>query len=102
MVSLPDRPHVLYETDSLDRGFAVRDLTGCGDVFPGHYAGSGIAVFYLGAFYAFTVWIRKGGTAFVLTAALFTALAISLKVPTVFVGIPMLFMAAAKFKGKWS
>ncbi|WP_405082635.1 ArnT family glycosyltransferase [Paenibacillus chitinolyticus] len=56
--------------------------------------------FYLGAFYAFTVWIRKGGTAFVLTAALFTALAISLKVPTIFVGIPMLFMAAAKFKGK--
>ncbi|RXJ02943.1 phospholipid carrier-dependent glycosyltransferase [Anaerobacillus alkaliphilus] len=56
--------------------------------------------FYIGAFYYFDSWIRKSKNSSIIAAALFTALAISLKVPAVFVGIPMLVMAVVKYKEK--
>lgn len=54
--------------------------------------------FYIGAFYYFDNWIRDSKNRSVMTAAIFTALAISLKVPAVFVGIPMVVMAIVKYR----
>lgn len=54
--------------------------------------------FFLGAFYFFNEWIVKERNWMVLAAALMTALAISVKVPAIFVGVPMLVMSIMKFK----
>jgi len=54
--------------------------------------------FFVGAFYFFSRWIDDEMFSHLLVSAVFTALAISQKVPAVFVGIPMIFMAAAKYK----
>lgn len=54
--------------------------------------------FYTGAFYWFSAWIAKEKRSQLIAAALFTSLAICVKIPTVFVGIPMLAMAVVKYK----
>lgn len=56
--------------------------------------------FYLGAFYFFVVWIEKVQRKYIFLASIFTALAISQKIPTIFIGIPMLAMAIHKYKMK--
>jgi 4-amino-4-deoxy-L-arabinose transferase-like glycosyltransferase len=56
--------------------------------------------FFTGAFYFFTEWIRQERFSFFWIAAIFTSLAILEKVPTVFVGIPMLVMVFVKYKVK--
>jgi 4-amino-4-deoxy-L-arabinose transferase-like glycosyltransferase len=53
--------------------------------------------FYTGAYYWFSLWIVKEERRLLLAAALFTALAIGVKVPAVFVGVPMAAMAYAKY-----
>ncbi|MEF3309614.1 glycosyltransferase family 39 protein [Paenibacillus sp. GYB004] len=55
--------------------------------------------FYTGAFYWFSEWIAKEKRSLLLAAALFTSLAICEKIPTVFVGVPMLVMVIAKYRG---
>lgn len=54
--------------------------------------------FYLGAFYFFSRWMSEEKRSLILWSATFTALALSQKLPTVFVGVPMLFMAAMKYR----
>ncbi|WP_409343230.1 ArnT family glycosyltransferase [Paenibacillus sp. MBLB4367] len=54
--------------------------------------------FFTGCFYFFSRWIKEDRLWVLLLAAVFTALAISQKVPTVFVGLPMIGMAVAKYK----
>ncbi|WP_341877088.1 ArnT family glycosyltransferase [Defluviitalea saccharophila] len=56
--------------------------------------------FYLGAFYFFIKWIDKAEVKYILLASIFTALAISQKIPTIFIGIPMLAMSLQKYKIK--
>lgn len=54
--------------------------------------------FYLGAFYGFARWMETKKRMLLVLSGMFTALAISQKVPTIFVGIPMLVMAIKHFK----
>ncbi|NLK20512.1 MAG: dolichyl-phosphate-mannose--protein mannosyltransferase [Epulopiscium sp.] len=54
--------------------------------------------FYLGAFYFFLRWIEKETKKDIITSAMFTALAISQKIPTIFIGIAMLIIAFKKYK----
>ena len=56
--------------------------------------------FYLGAFYFYLKWIYKEEKKYIYSGAFFTALAISQKIPTVFIGIPMFVMAIEKYKEK--
>ncbi|MEF3303552.1 glycosyltransferase family 39 protein [Paenibacillus sp. GYB003] len=53
--------------------------------------------FYTGAFYMYSVWIAGGKRAVLYGSALFTALAVCEKVPTVFIGIAFIAMAAVSF-----
>ncbi|MFE5317767.1 ArnT family glycosyltransferase [Paenibacillus sp. NPDC056579] len=61
--------------------------------------------FMLGAFYWFSEWRDSRKRWLLIMAGLFTALAISQKIPTIFVGIPMLWMAATAYRwrmfAKW-
>ncbi len=57
--------------------------------------------FFIGAFYYFLRWIEEEKWSFLYLSGIFTALAISQKVPTVFVGIPMLIMVIKKYKEKF-
>lgn len=59
---------------------------------------SAALLFMTGAFYWFGEWLDCKKRHVLLLAACFTALAISQKIPTVFVGIPMLWMAAVRFR----
>lgn len=61
---------------------------------------SAALLFFTGAFYFFSRWIDSEKFCYLIYSALFTAFAISQKVPTIFVGIPMIFMAAVKYKWK--
>lgn len=54
--------------------------------------------FYLGAFYFYMIWIKEERLGLLLLSGLFMAAAIAEKIPTVFLGIPMLFMAISKYK----
>jgi 4-amino-4-deoxy-L-arabinose transferase-like glycosyltransferase len=54
--------------------------------------------FFLGAFFFFSLWVKNERFVVLILAGLFTALAIAEKVPTIFVGIPMLVMAIMKYK----
>ncbi|UTW68478.1 glycosyltransferase family 39 protein [Anaerobacillus sp. HL2] len=54
--------------------------------------------FFIGAFYYFDKWIEDDRGKNIISATIFTALAIASKVPTIFVGIPMLVMAIIKYK----
>lgn len=54
--------------------------------------------FFTGCFYFFSRWIDEDRLPPLIAASLFTALAISQKIPTVFVGLPMIAMAIAKYK----
>jgi 4-amino-4-deoxy-L-arabinose transferase-like glycosyltransferase len=56
--------------------------------------------FYVGAFYLFSKWLDTEESYHLLLSALFTAAAILEKIPTAFVGIPMIFMAAKKYRQK--
>lgn len=56
--------------------------------------------FYLGAFYFFYQWTERTKLNYILISSIFTALAISQKIPTIFIGIPMIFMALKKYKAK--
>ncbi|WP_282942076.1 phospholipid carrier-dependent glycosyltransferase [Paenibacillus sp. RC67] len=54
--------------------------------------------FMLGAFYLFVQWIDHKRFWVLIAAGVFTALAISQKIPTVFVGIPMMGMALKEYR----
>jgi 4-amino-4-deoxy-L-arabinose transferase-like glycosyltransferase len=54
--------------------------------------------FFTGAFYLFTEWIRVERVPLLLTASVLTSLAILEKIPTVFIGIPMIIMVWMKYK----
>ncbi|MGO4889039.1 ArnT family glycosyltransferase [Anaerobacillus sp. MEB173] len=54
--------------------------------------------FFLGAFYFFCQWIIEEKNWAIIAAAFMTAIAISIKVPTIFAGIPMLIMSIMKYK----
>ncbi len=54
--------------------------------------------FFLGAFYFFNEWIEKEKNWLIVTSALMTALAIAVKTPAIFVGIPMLAMSLIKYR----
>jgi 4-amino-4-deoxy-L-arabinose transferase-like glycosyltransferase len=54
--------------------------------------------FFTGAFYFFTEWIRGERLPILLTASIMTSLAILEKIPTVFIGIPMIVMVWMKYK----
>lgn len=54
--------------------------------------------FYIGAFYYFDKWIKIEKNSHIFLAAIYTALAIATKIPAIFVGIPMLAMALAKYR----
>jgi 4-amino-4-deoxy-L-arabinose transferase-like glycosyltransferase len=54
--------------------------------------------FFIGAFYLFSEWIRVERSSVLFTGAVFTSLAILEKVPTVFIGIPMIVMVLMKYK----
>jgi 4-amino-4-deoxy-L-arabinose transferase-like glycosyltransferase len=56
--------------------------------------------FFLGAFYFYSKWISEEKFILLFLSSIFTALAISQKVPTVFIGIPMIFMAMVKYRFK--
>jgi 4-amino-4-deoxy-L-arabinose transferase-like glycosyltransferase len=56
--------------------------------------------FILGAFYFYSKWISEEKFILLLLSSIFTALAISQKVPTVFIGIPMICMAMVKYRFK--
>ncbi|WP_248926001.1 ArnT family glycosyltransferase [Paenibacillus hamazuiensis] len=56
--------------------------------------------FFMGAFHFFSLWIKNERFSVLMLAGLFTALAIAEKVPTIFVGIPMIVMALVKYKTK--
>lgn len=53
--------------------------------------------FYMGAFYYFMCWAQIKKTAYLYTAALFTALAIAEKVPAVFIGLPFIYLVYTKY-----
>lgn len=61
---------------------------------------SAALIFYIGAFYYFCEWIDKEKNWQVIVASVMTALAIAVKTPTIFIGIPMLIMSIVKFKKK--
>ncbi|UUZ89938.1 glycosyltransferase family 39 protein [Paenibacillus sp. P25] len=54
--------------------------------------------FMLGAFVFFTLWIRRDRLLLLLLAGLFTGVVAAEKIPTLFIGIPMLAMTMAKYK----
>lgn len=54
--------------------------------------------FYLAAYYYFLKWIKEEEKKLIFLSAVFTALSISQKIPTIFIGIPMLIMAIKKYK----
>lgn len=57
------------------------------------------AIFFsIGAFYYFNQWIVNEKTKLLIVAAFMTALAILVKVPAVFIGIPMLWMSIVKYR----
>jgi len=53
--------------------------------------------FYTGAFYYFLLWRESENIITLFYSALFTALAVATKVPAVFIGIPMLYIAWHKY-----
>ena len=53
--------------------------------------------FYTGAFYYFMKWKDGDDVIALPAAALFTALAVAVKVPAVFIGLPMLYMSWQKY-----
>lgn len=53
--------------------------------------------FYLGAFYYFIKWLNRENIKEIMISSIFTALAISQKIPTVFIGIPMLVLVLLKY-----
>jgi 4-amino-4-deoxy-L-arabinose transferase-like glycosyltransferase len=57
--------------------------------------------FFIGSFYYFLRWIEEERLGFLYLSGIFTALAISQKIPTIFVGIPMIVMALKKYKEKF-
>lgn len=59
---------------------------------------SAVLFFTLGAFYYFSKWIDHEKFKTLIMATIMTALAILVKVPAIFIGIPMLWMSIAKFK----
>lgn len=54
--------------------------------------------FFIGGFYYFDRWIASEKNQSLGIAAIFTTFAISIKIPTVFVGIPLLAMSIHKYK----
>ena len=56
--------------------------------------------FFIGAFYYFTEWIDHEENYLIIIAGIFTALAISQKVPAVFIGLAMLALALFKYKSR--
>lgn len=54
--------------------------------------------FMLGAFYLFVRWMDHKSPWLVIAAGVFTALAISQKIPTIFVGIPMIAMSVSRYR----
>ncbi|HWL11548.1 MAG TPA: glycosyltransferase family 39 protein, partial [Ureibacillus sp.] len=61
---------------------------------------SAVLFFTMGAFYHFSIWIANEKLRTLLVATVMTALAILVKVPAIFIGIPMLWMSIAKYKMK--
>ncbi|WP_058485116.1 ArnT family glycosyltransferase [Defluviitalea phaphyphila] len=59
---------------------------------------SGALFFYLGAFYYFIKWTNTSKIKYLYISSIFTALAISQKIPIIFVGIPMIVIALKKYK----
>ncbi len=56
--------------------------------------------FYIGAFLYFCEWIKSESQLHFVVSALFTALAVTQKIPAVFVCIPMLYLAVQKNRAK--
>lgn len=61
---------------------------------------STVLFFTMGAFYYFCLWIENEKMKTLLMATLMTMLAILVKVPAIFIGVPMLWMSIAKYKTK--
>ncbi|MDN4492522.1 ArnT family glycosyltransferase [Ureibacillus aquaedulcis] len=61
---------------------------------------SAVLFFSLGALYYFISWIEQGKAKTLIMATVMTALAILLKIPAIFIGIPMLWMSIVKYKSK--
>ena len=51
----------------------------------------------VGAVWAFWMWTEGGGRGWFFTAAMFTALAILVKLPALYLGLPLLFLAYGKY-----
>lgn len=59
---------------------------------------SAVLFFTIGAFYYFSKWIETEKIKTLLMGTLMTALAILVKIPAIFIGIPMLWMSIVKYK----
>ncbi|WP_246589385.1 ArnT family glycosyltransferase [Desertibacillus haloalkaliphilus] len=56
--------------------------------------------FFIASFYVFSEWIERERNWLIFVSAILTALAISIKTPTIFVGLAMILMAIVKYKEK--
>lgn len=56
--------------------------------------------FYLGAYFFFLKWIDEDRKTMLFISAVFTSLAISQKIPVIFIGVAMLMVAIYKFRSK--
>ncbi len=62
---------------------------------------SALLFFFTGAFYYFISWLEKENFWILLLSGIFTALAISQKIPAVFIGLAMIAMCFTKYKFKF-